>query len=104
MSRLGVFSSIKKFRRGSINIIYGLHHQSTFCWFDYGNFFLLVVVQLDREIRAGGWYIVDSLVNSSMVFDWPHSVLRVCLCVRVYVCVCVCVCVCLFGFQIAPLS
>jgi len=29
--------------------------------------------QLDREIRAGGWYIVDSLVNSSMVFDWPHS-------------------------------
>ena len=29
--------------------------------------------QLDREIAAGGWYIVKQLANSSVVFDWPHE-------------------------------
>ena len=30
--------------------------------------------QLDREIRAGGWYVFQGTANSSIVFDWPHKV------------------------------
>lgn len=34
--------------------------------------------QLDREIAAGGWYIVKQLANSSVIFDWPHKVSMIC--------------------------
>jgi len=47
-------------------------------------------LQLDREIAAGGWYIVNQPVNSTVVFDWPHTV---CLLVLHFVFV--------FGFGVA---